>query len=205
MIRLTLAVLLGIGGLVLAVAGPSFACSCAMASTKDYVQGADVIVTGTLAELQDPPQQQVMSSTDPVTYTVTVDRVFKGDAGSEVEFTSAVSGASCGLEGMTADRRYTFFLNEGADGLTASLCGGTAPARGGLEKQVIRWTGPAATPAAAPSPPARSPAAPTTPAVESADAGTPSRSPAPWLLATAAGAVLAGVGLWRWRRRATSP
>jgi hypothetical protein len=196
-IRLTLAVLLGGGVLVFVVAGPAFACSCAVVSTKGYVGYADVIVTGTLIDMKDPPQQPIMSSGDPITYTVEVDRTFKGQPSGEVKFTSAMSGASCGLEGMKLDRRYTFFLNTGGDGLTASLCGGTASANHGLETQIIRWTGPPATSTdVAPPAPSRVP--------DSADEDSPAQSAVPlWIVATAGGgiAVLAAAGTLLRRRR----
>jgi hypothetical protein len=196
-IRLALAVLMGGSGLVLGVAEPAFACSCASASTGEYVRYADVIVTGTLIDMQDPPQQPIMSSTDPITYTVAVDRTFKGEPNSEIEFTSAMSGASCGLEGMRVDRNYTFFLNTSGGGLTANLCGGTTSARDGLERQITQSTGPPAMSAGFTPPTA-------TPVADGADEDSSVQSTVPfWILATAGGgiAVLAAAGTWLWRRR----
>ncbi len=117
---MVLAAFLGCVGMVLGVAGPAAACSCVAASIEELVGYADVMVTGTLTRCAGPvAASQVMSSGDPVTYTVAVERVFKGDASGELELTSAMSGASCGLERMVVDRRYTFFLDaegRGPDG-----------------------------------------------------------------------------------------
>lgn len=145
-------VLLLAGGVLVGVgAGPAFACSCALSTVRDHVGYADVIVIGTLTNIEDPPKKRIMSSGDPVTYTVAVDQTFKGEPSSEVLFTSAMSGATCGLEGLQADRRYAFFLNSAGKGLDASLCGGTAPASLKLDAQIARWTGPPETPAVAPA------------------------------------------------------
>lgn len=99
LLRLLLAVFVLASGLVVVTSGPALACSCAVGSTRDHLDGAHAVLTGTLVEIKDPPTKLFVSSTDPVTYTVTVDSVFKGDVGPDVVFTSARSGASCGLEG----------------------------------------------------------------------------------------------------------
>ena len=140
-LRLTLVALFCSGMLVTLGVGPALACSCAYTQTRDFVAMADEIVAGTLSREEDPPKNQHMSSGDPITYTLGVDRIYRGDFGAEVVFGSAVSGASCGLEGMVVDRRYVVFLNtDGAD-RTASLCGGTAPATSRLQAAVERLTG----------------------------------------------------------------
>ena len=76
----------------------------------EFVDGADEIFAGTLTGMSGPPERGVVSSTDPITYTVAVDAVYRGDVGSVAFFESAMSGASCGLEGMTVDRRYLVFV-----------------------------------------------------------------------------------------------
>jgi hypothetical protein len=157
-IRLTVAVLVGAGMMVFAGAGTAFACSCVVSTTADQVGYADVIVTGTLADIDAPDDGTVISSVDPVKYTVDVERTFKGDPQRSLVFSSARFGASCGLEGMQADRRYTFFLYHGDNGgkdngtaLFANLCGGTRPASDDFEARVAAVTGPPVEAAASPS------------------------------------------------------
>jgi len=153
-LRLLLAGVLGALSLVVVTATPSFACSCAAASTEQYVDGADVVVTGTVADREPPPERPVMSSGDPVTYTVDVERRFKGDGQDPLQVLSAISGASCGLEGVRVGRRYVVFATVGRGGdLWASLCGGTAPWSADLEAGVVAATGPGtvAPPSAAPA------------------------------------------------------
>jgi hypothetical protein len=147
-IRLILVVLVGAGMLVFGGSGTALACSCAMGGVDDYVGYADVVATGTLTDIEPPADGPVISSIDPVKYTVDVERTFKGDPQPRLVFYSARFGASCGLEGMHADRRYTFFLtrggllSRGGEHLTADLCGGTRPASDGFETKVARVTGP---------------------------------------------------------------
>jgi hypothetical protein len=149
--RLLVAILLACGMVVTVGSGPALACSCAMAETPDFVSWSDDIVAGTLLDIREP-RGLVMSSADPNVYTVDVDAVFKGDAGRRVVFESAMSGASCGLEGMVADQRYVFFLSHDGDTRSASLCGGTAPASVGLLAEVEAVTGPPWPPAGADDP-----------------------------------------------------
>lgn len=143
--RLLLATLLACGMLVTVGSGPALACSCVVGQTSDFVSSSDDIVAGTLVDIREP-HGFVMSSGDPVTYVVDVDAVFRGDAGRSVVFTSAISGASCGLEGMVVDRRYVFFLDGEGGSRSASLCGGTAVASATLEAEVEALTGPASPP-----------------------------------------------------------
>lgn len=186
LIRLVLVVLVCSVMQVVVGAGPALACSCAYAQPRIFVDNADEIVAGTLVRIEDPPQRPITSSADPVHYTVAVDRVYQGDVGAEVEFDSAVSGASCGLEGMVVDRRYIVFLDAHGPSRTASLCGGTAPASHRLESAVERLTG-----------------APTRPAAATSVDEPPARTVAPrWSIATGVLgiALLGGIGLWLRRR-----
>jgi hypothetical protein len=142
LIRALLATLCAALSLVVVTAGPSFACSCVMNGTAQHVEGAEVVVTGTVTEITPPPQRRVMSSMDPATYTVEVEDVHKGDAGETIAVLSPNSGASCGLEGIEEGRRYIVFAShrsmEGGDEdhLWANLCGGTAPATPDLVAEV---------------------------------------------------------------------
>ncbi len=172
---------LGAGALVLVVnSAPALACSCALGSTGDHVENADVIVTGTLTDAIDPPAAEVMSSDDPITYLVDVEKTFKGDASHQLEFTSAMSGASCGLEGMQVGDRYAFFLYPENKGLEANLCGGTAPSTPKLERQIAHWTGPPREPAAGVEPAS-------SPTSTRIDDDEPAQSAAPtWLVVSGA-------------------
>ncbi|NYE38934.1 hypothetical protein F4692_004089 [Nocardioides cavernae] len=127
--------------LVVGSASPGFACSCASQRPADLVALADHVFTGTVVDIGEPAGGGVVSSTDPVAYTIAVEAVHQGEVGSVAVVESAASGASCGLEGMVVDRHYVVFANADADRLTASSCGGTAPASPRLVRTVERLTG----------------------------------------------------------------
>jgi hypothetical protein len=146
--RVLCAALFAALSIVVVGAGPSFACSCVSGDAAEHAGRATVVVSGTVTDVDPPPKGAMMSSTDPATYTVDVDQVFKGEAGSTLEVLSPVSGASCGLEGVEPGRRYVVFAShesmEGADAdhLWANLCGGTGPATPKLLAAVEEATGP---------------------------------------------------------------
>ena len=124
--RLVLAALLTAAGLVLLTPASAHACSCVGGDVAAYADRADVVFTGTLVEVTPPPERLFWSSGDPATYSFDVDRVHQGEVGPSTEVRSAVSGASCGLEGMQTGSRYVVFATLD-DGLWANLCGGTDP------------------------------------------------------------------------------
>lgn len=141
--------------LVVVTGAPSFACRCAGGAVREYVDRADVVVTGTVTDVEPPPRRPVMSSNDPVTYTVAVDRVYAGGAAAEVAVLSEASSASCGLEGVRAGGRYVVFAaqrtvgGEPAHELWANLCGGTGPATPRFVAQLEAVTGPGEPPGSA--------------------------------------------------------
>lgn len=122
--------------LVPLAAAPAYACSCVGLTLPARAERADAVFTGTVTDRSGPEigPDGVWSSTDPVTYTVDVDGVYKGRLVAETEWVvSSALGASCGLE-VKVDRRYAFFPSFGADGslsepapgqLVGSLCDGT--------------------------------------------------------------------------------
>jgi len=122
-----------------------------MAGTPEYVDWADVVVTGTIDD-RDTSGFPFTSSTDPATYTVTVDQVHKGEALATPQVLSPASGASCGLENVDIGGRYVVFAAyENIDGeksadLWSSLCGGTERASAPLVAAVAALTGPGRAP-----------------------------------------------------------
>ncbi|CAA9320311.1 MAG: hypothetical protein AVDCRST_MAG34-1394 [uncultured Nocardioidaceae bacterium] len=125
------ALLAGLGalvtGLLLVVAAPApaYACSCVTQSPRQFVDGADLIATATVLEVDRPGRLPLLGAGDTTTYRVRISDVYKGRAHEIVEVESASSGASCGLEGIVGGRRYVFFLQRSGDSLRGSLCGGT--------------------------------------------------------------------------------
>ena len=186
--RLVLAALLGAAGLVLFTPAAAHACSCVGGDVAAYADRADVVFTGTLVEVTPPPARLSWSSGDPATYSFDVERVHQGDIGPSTEVRSAVSGASCGLEGMQTGSRYVVFATLD-DGLWANLCGGTDLVRPGVVRRLERAVGPARAPVS--DPPALvvgsvgSPGPP----------GPPAQVGAGGLLATVAGLLVASMAV----------
>lgn len=121
-IRLTLAGLLLAGGLVFALPGTAFACSCAPhAPLEKAVEQSDAVFTGTVTASEPPTGGAVQSSAEPITYTFAVDRVVAGDVGSEVEVTTAAMEVSCGIE-FREGTRYVVFATGSDHNLETNLC-----------------------------------------------------------------------------------
>jgi hypothetical protein len=178
--RLLLAALLGAAGLVLFTPAAAHACSCVGGDVAAYADRADVVFTGTLVEVTPPPARLSWSSGDPATYSFDVERVHQGDIGPSTEVRSAVSGASCGLEGMQTGSRYVVFATLD-DGLWANLCGGTDLVRPGVVRRLERAVGPARAPASDP------------PALVVGSVGSPGPPGPPGLALAGAGGLLATV------------
>ena len=122
------AALLLAGFVVVGGPGPAWACSCVRdigGSEDDYFfRQADVVFTGTLTERREPPFSLTRSSADPATFVFRVEAVHKGRASRVQGLTSAMSGASCGIE--LPEGRSALVFAERRDGeLTANLCGGS--------------------------------------------------------------------------------
>jgi hypothetical protein len=152
-LRVLFAAVVAALSIVVVGAGPSFACSCVSGDVADFAGRATDVVSGTVTDVVPPPSQKRMSSLDPATYVVKVDRVFKGEAGPTIEVLSPNSGASCGLEHVEPGRRYVVFAShqsmqgKDSDHLWANLCGGTGPATPELVAAVEEATGDGTVPA----------------------------------------------------------
>jgi hypothetical protein len=136
--RLLLALFLACSGIVLLQPTAAFACSCVGEGPRKLAERADVVLLGTLSKIVQP-----QDDAEDTTYTVDVARLYKGpDVARTIQVTSASSGAACGLEGMTVDEDYVFFLQQANGGYRAGLCGGTGPAAGTLVDRVEKVLGP---------------------------------------------------------------
>ena len=122
-------VLLVAGALLALMTAPALACSCVGFTEEEAFARAGAVFTGTVVDYQPPPMRPLSSSADPATWVFHVHEVHKGAVAEPRQaVTSAVSGASCGLEISKEQGTYKVFA-DGAGAapgtLGATLCGGT--------------------------------------------------------------------------------
>ena len=79
--------------------GTAQACSCAAGSPQQHFRGADAVFTGEIVDRTGQRRIDYGQASGPgeFTYTVAVDRVFKGGVAETQEFVSGTDGASCGV------------------------------------------------------------------------------------------------------------
>ena len=113
---------------------PAYACSCALLSTEEYVNNADVIAIGTVVQLietaeQFPPVEEESDGIIPdIDAVVAVERYLKGDGPAEIEVDDPPSGGTCGfLEQASLGQRYLLFLTGETSPLQTHLCSGSTP------------------------------------------------------------------------------
>ena len=132
--RLLLVVAVVIGVLVL-TPSPSWACSCAMATTSQHVKQAKTVASGTVDWTATDGQTR--------TYKIDVDAVYKGTAAISEKLRTGASGAACGVAHLATDKRYIFFIDGVHPGtMRISLCGGTIAYDGAVAHQIESVTGP---------------------------------------------------------------
>lgn len=130
-------------GLLVLTPSPSWACSCASATTAVQVQNAVTVAAGTVAWTATDGQTR--------TYRVDFDAVYKGAAAASEKLTTSANEASCGLAGLATDQRYLFFIEGRHPGaMRVGLCGGTVAYDDAVARQVVAVTGPPGKPLSSP-------------------------------------------------------
>ncbi len=117
---------------------PALACSCVARTVPELVGSADLVATGRLDSSR--PTRGGME----LVHSFTGIELFKGEPLPTFDVRSAALGASCGLEGLEAGRRYLVFTDADDGVLTANLCGGTRRATPAYVDRVEEVTGPGA-------------------------------------------------------------
>ena len=141
--RVLLALVVTFGVLVL-TPSPSWACSCAAATTQQHVKAASTVAAGTVNWTATDGQTR--------TYQVGFDAVYKGAAATTEKLRTNANEAACGVGHLAIGRRYLFFidgLHPGA--MQIGLCGGTTPYDDAVVREVTSITGPASKPLPAPT------------------------------------------------------
>ena len=116
---------------------PAHACSCVQGSMQSHTKQASDVFTGTVSDVTRQRSGKLVT-----TYTVAVERVYKGDVRTAtVQVSSTGSARSCALTDLQADRSYLFFVRADGSELSANSCGGTAPASSTTVTRVERLLG----------------------------------------------------------------
>ncbi|MBK9032730.1 MAG: hypothetical protein IPL61_15920 [Myxococcales bacterium] len=113
----------------LATAGPADACRCLTPSLARTTRAADVILVGTLTEVE---------ITDHAIATVTVRAVWKGAVAETVQIHD--SPTSC-RRGLAAGTTLVIMARRDGDRLTVRQCDGTQAATPALERRLTRRLG----------------------------------------------------------------
>ena len=127
--RSILVALLVVPALVVVGATQALACSCVPPGPdSEAVKGADAVFTGSVAEIESG----VDIGFDNVTWTFSVDDVYKGDVGRSQDVRSHTQGPACGVI-FKEEKRYAVFAYENRGNLVTDSCTNTRPLAEGKE------------------------------------------------------------------------
>jgi hypothetical protein len=114
--------------IMVGTAPAALACSCVTKQFTGQVDRADVVFSGRVLALEPERPRTVVGSTDPMTWTFSVDRRYKGDAQAPQPVVSVRSEASCGVEFREGRTYLVLGSHQQAGGtlnLASTLCNGT--------------------------------------------------------------------------------
>ena len=164
-VRVLIAALLAMSGLVLATAAPAFACKCQAADIEKQTARADAVFVAEVDEVTEVGQK--------FEYSVTATHSYKGTVDRETTITSNQSTTACGLGELKVGTDYVFLVTGDTPPYSATTCGGSGPATTGRIEQIEGALG-AGEVISPPAPPA-----PTMTKVEGATPASVSRLAAP--------------------------
>lgn len=103
----------------------AWACDCAVLSTAEYGEAAELVAEGVVVGVDRPANPS--SSAEDATYTVELTRVWKGPDAQHVAVLSAIDGASCGIEGIDEGSVIALFAHADGEAWRTVSCDGTRP------------------------------------------------------------------------------
>lgn len=164
-VRVLIAALLAMSGLVLATAAPAFACKCQAADIDQQTERADAVFVATVDGVTEVGRK--------FEFAVTATHAYKGTVDRETTITSNQAPTACGLGELKVGTDYVFLVTGDTPPYSATSCGGSGPANDRRITEVEGALG-AGTDIAPPAPPA-----PTLTRVEGATPASVSRLAAP--------------------------
>lgn len=94
-----------------------------------FYENADVVLQGI------PVEEETDEENYSRTYTVSVEKVWKGQADAYINIDTHLHSATCGIR-LNIDERTIIFAYEGENGLETGLCSGTTAAN---DEQMLAW------------------------------------------------------------------
>ena len=145
-VRVLVAALLAMSGLVLATAAPAFACKCQVADIDKQTERADAVFVATVDGVTEVAQK--------FEYAVTATHAYKGTVDRETTVTSNQATSACGLGELKVGTDYVFLVTGDTPPYSATTCGGSGPAndRRIAEVESALGAGEAIAPPAPPAP-----------------------------------------------------
>lgn len=105
-------------GLILPAAAPAYACTCLQRSPREYVEGADLVLTGKVLRLTG-------GEADPDAIVLVL-RYLKGDGPSQIAVDDPPDQASCGIfDADSLGETYLLFLRGQEEPFRTDLCAGS--------------------------------------------------------------------------------
>ncbi|MFF3923572.1 hypothetical protein [Paenibacillus lactis] len=103
------------------------ACSCAEPPTiAESLELKTAIFAGKVTSISGPPPFRLFSSgPDPVTVTLEVSKVWKGELGKKTTISTAMSSESCGYDRFSVADEYLIFAYRESGNLETGICEGT--------------------------------------------------------------------------------
>ncbi len=120
LLRLAIAALLAMSGVVLATAAPAFACKCQAVDIEQQVTRADEVF---VAQVGGATKVDKLFE-----YSLTATHVYKGTVSRDTAVTTSQDTGACGLGELKTGTEYIFLVSGDVPPYAATSCGGSAPA-----------------------------------------------------------------------------
>lgn len=118
--RVAIAALLAMAGLVLAAAAPAVACKCEVVDVERQATRADVVFVAEVGGVTESERK--------FEYALTATHAYKGTTERETAITTNQETAACGLGELKTGTDYIFLATGDTAPYAAGSCGGSGPA-----------------------------------------------------------------------------
>ena len=127
-VRVLIAALLAMSGLVLATAAPAFACTCQPGDIEQQTRRADAVFVAKVDGVTEVGRK--------FEYALTANRSYKGTIERETTVTTHQATTACGLGELEVGTDYVFLVTGDTPPYAASSCDGSGPANPGRMEKI---------------------------------------------------------------------